>query len=40
MGYMLENDRKLEDVHANMLPTLYGKVNELEAFIAESKDGK
>ena len=40
VGYMLENDRKLEDVHANMLPTLYGKVNELEAFIAESKDGK
>lgn len=40
VGYMLENDRKLEDMHANMLPTLYGKVNELEAFIAESKDGK
>ena len=40
VGYMLENDRKLEDVHANMLPTLYGKVNEIEAFIAESKDGK
>lgn len=40
VGYMLEGDRKLEDVHANMLPTLYGKINEIEAFIAESKDGK
>lgn len=34
IGYQLENDRKLEDVHANMLPAIYRAVTK-----GEKKDG-
>lgn len=29
IGYMLEGDRKVEDVHANMLPTMYALLTEM-----------
>ena len=38
MGYALEADRKIEDVHANMLPAIYDELTEIKAKL--EKDGK
>lgn len=37
VGYALEGDRKLEDIHANMLPAIYDKVTELDGKLSEGE---
>lgn len=39
MGYALEADRKIEDVHANMLPAIYDELTEIKAKL-EKEEGK
>ena len=38
VGYALEADRKIEDVHANMLPAIYDELTEIKAKL--EKEGK
>lgn len=38
-GYALEADRKIEDVHANMLPAIYDELTEIKAKL-EKEEGK
>lgn len=35
VGYMLENDRKVEDMHANMSPAIWKKLNEIVDYLAK-----
>ena len=37
VGYALEGDRKLEDIHANMLPAIYEKVTELDGKLSKGE---
>ena len=39
VGYALEADRKIEDVHANMLPAIYDELTEIKAKL-EKEEGK
>ena len=38
VGYALEADRKIEDVHANMLPAIYEGISEIKDHL--TKEGK
>ena len=39
VGYALEADRKIEDVHSNMLPAIYDELTEIKAKL-EKEEGK
>lgn len=43
IGYILEVDRKIEDLHANMMPSVWAKLGEVRDFLAglvQPKKGK
>lgn len=40
VGYALEDDAKLEDVHANKLPEILTAIGELKQDVAEIKRGQ
>ena len=37
VGYALEADRKIEDVHANMLPAIYDELTEIKAKLGKEE---